>query len=87
MFYVFHPGMRGAWGKPYGTVARINIGQIILFISRKRWGHPGGSLSYTVQVPRLGGWGFTDVAVRTKEENRILHWWVTFYAVIWDILN
>lgn len=23
-------GMRGAWGKPNGTVARVNIGQIIL---------------------------------------------------------
>jgi large subunit ribosomal protein L10e len=25
-------GMRGAWGKPNGTVARVNIGQIILSI-------------------------------------------------------
>lgn len=23
-------GMRGAWGKPNGTVARVNIGQIIM---------------------------------------------------------
>lgn len=28
-------GMRGAWGKPYGTVARVNIGQIILSIRCK----------------------------------------------------
>ena len=28
-------GMRGAWGKPYGTVARVNIGQIILSIRTK----------------------------------------------------
>lgn len=28
-------GMRGAWGKPYGTVARVNIGQIILSIRSK----------------------------------------------------
>lgn len=27
--------MRGAWGKPYGTVARVNIGQIILSIRTK----------------------------------------------------
>ena len=25
-------GMRGAWGKPNGTVARVNIGQILLSI-------------------------------------------------------
>ena len=28
-------GMRGAWGKPYGTAARVNIGQIILSIRTK----------------------------------------------------
>merc|ERR1711939_655463 len=28
-------GMRGAFGKPYGTVARVNIGQIILSIRCK----------------------------------------------------
>ena len=25
-------GMRGAWGKPYGTVARVDIGQVLLSI-------------------------------------------------------
>ncbi|KEI39893.1 uncharacterized protein L969DRAFT_48182, partial [Mixia osmundae IAM 14324] len=25
-------GMRGAWGKPYGKVARVNIGQVILSV-------------------------------------------------------
>jgi large subunit ribosomal protein L10e len=28
-------GMRGAFGKPYGTVARVNIGQIILSVRTK----------------------------------------------------
>jgi len=28
-------GMRGAWGKPYGTVARVNIGQVIMSIRCK----------------------------------------------------
>ena len=28
-------GMCGAWGKPYGTVARVNIGQVILSIQCK----------------------------------------------------
>ena len=27
--------MRGAYGKPYGTVARVNIGQIILSVRTK----------------------------------------------------
>jgi len=25
-------GMRGAWGKPNGTVARVNIGQVIISV-------------------------------------------------------
>ena len=25
-------GMRGAWGKPNGSVARVNIGQILLSV-------------------------------------------------------
>ncbi|KAJ3745794.1 ribosomal protein L10e/L16 [Lentinula detonsa] len=33
-------GMRGAWGKPYGTVARVNIGQIILSIRCKEQNAP-----------------------------------------------
>lgn len=28
-------GMRGAWGKPYGCVARVNIGQVILSVRCK----------------------------------------------------
>ncbi|KAI9638353.1 putative 60S ribosomal protein L10 [Dioszegia hungarica] len=28
-------GMRGAWGKPYGAVARVNIGQVIMSIRCK----------------------------------------------------
>jgi len=27
--------MHGAWGKPYGTVAQVNIGQIIMSIHYK----------------------------------------------------
>ena len=32
--------MRGAWGKPYGTVARVNIGQAILSIRCKDVNRP-----------------------------------------------
>ena len=28
-------GMRGAWGKPYGTVARVNIGQVLMSVRTK----------------------------------------------------
>lgn len=37
--------MRGVWGKPYGTAARVNIGQVILFIRTKvrlAWAGPFG---------------------------------------------
>ena len=32
--------MRGAWGKPYGTVAQVNIGQIIMSICCKDSNRP-----------------------------------------------
>jgi len=63
-------GMRGAWGKPYGTVARVNIGQVIMSIRckdvnapvvtealrRARYKFPGRQ---KIIVSRK--WGFTDV--------------------------
>ena len=36
-------GMRGAFGKPQGTVARVNIGQIILSV-RTRDGHKDSAI-------------------------------------------
>ncbi|KAG8894815.1 60S ribosomal protein L10 [Tulasnella sp. 403] len=67
-------GMRGAWGKPYGTVARVNIGQILLSIRckdnnaavvqealrRARYKFPGRQ-----KIIISKKWGFTDV---NKEE-------------------
>jgi large subunit ribosomal protein L10e len=38
-------GMRGAWGKPNGTVARVNIGQIILSVRTRD----------SSKSPRIGG--------------------------------
>jgi len=63
-------GMRGAWGKPYGTVARVNIGQIILSIRckdanardvqealrRARYKFPGRQ-----KIIVSKKWGFTSV--------------------------
>ena len=80
-------GMRGAWGKPYGTVARVNIGQIILSIRckdsnaaviqealrRARYKFPGRQ---KIIVSRK--WGFTNVNredyLRLKEEKRVLQY-------------
>ena len=78
-------GMRGAWGKPYGTVARVNIGQIILSVRckesnakviqealrRARYKFPGRQ-----KIIVSKKWGFTDVAredfLKLKEEKRVL---------------
>lgn len=77
--------MRGAWGKPYGTVARVNIGQVILSIRTKdsnaavvqealrraRYKFPGRQ---KIIVSRK--WGFTNVNredyLKLKEERRVL---------------
>ncbi|KAF7798498.1 hypothetical protein EIP86_009719 [Pleurotus ostreatoroseus] len=79
--------MRGAWGKPYGTVARVNIGQIILSIRTKdsnaavvqealrraRYKFPGRQ---KIIVSRK--WGFTNVNreeyLKLKEEKRVLQY-------------
>ncbi len=79
--------MRGAWGKPYGTVARVNIGQIILSIRckdsnavviqealrRARYKFPGRQ---KIIVSRK--WGFTNVNredyMKLKEDKRVLQW-------------
>lgn len=78
-------GMRGAWGKPYGTVARVNIGQIILSIRckdanapvvmealrRARYKFPGRQ-----KIIISKKWGFTNVNKdeyqRLKAEKRVL---------------
>lgn len=77
--------MRGAWGKPYGTVARVNIGQVILSIRTKdsnsavviealrraRYKFPGRQ-----KIIISKKWGFTNVAkgdyLKLKEEKKVL---------------
>jgi large subunit ribosomal protein L10e len=77
--------MRGAWGKPYGTVARVNIGQIILSIRSKdsnapvimealrraRYKFPGRQ-----KIIVSKKWGFTNVGkdeyLKLKEEKKVL---------------
>ena len=79
--------MRGAWGKPYGTVARVNIGQIILSIRckeanapvimealrRARYKFPGRQ-----KIIVSKKWGFTNVNKEQyqalKAEGRVLQY-------------
>jgi len=77
-------GMRGAWGKPYGTVARVNIGQIILSVRckdsnkaialealrRSRYKFPGRQ-----KIIVSKKWGFTSLNredfLAARQANRI----------------
>jgi large subunit ribosomal protein L10e len=77
-------GMRGAWGKPYGTVARVDIGQVLLSIRtkennaavvmealrRSRYKFPGRQ-----KIIISKKWGFTNVDkaeyVRMKQEKLV----------------
>ena len=77
--------MRGAWGKPYGTVARVNIGQVILSIRckdanapviqealrRARYKFPGRQ-----KIIVSKKWGFTNVNkedyLKLKAEKRVI---------------
>jgi len=47
-------GMRGAWGKPNGTVARVNIGQILLSVrtrDNRKLPYPASSLPPYISPP------------------------------------
>ena len=87
--------MRGAWGKPYGTVARVNIGQIILSIRckdqnaavvqealrRARYKFPGRQ---KIIVSRK--WGFTNVNreeyLKLKEDKRVVQYVFSHVAFV-----
>lgn len=78
-------GMRGAWGKPYGTVARVDIGQILLSVRckdsnahviqealrRARYKFPGRQ-----KIIVSKKWGFTNVNregyLKLKEGKRVV---------------
>ncbi|KAF7300285.1 60S ribosomal protein L10 [Mycena kentingensis (nom. inval.)] len=78
-------GMRGAWGKPYGTVARVNIGQIIMSVRckesnaaaviealrRARYKFPGRQ-----KIVVSKNWGFTNVEkseyIKLKEQKQVV---------------
>jgi len=72
-------GMRGAWGKPNGTVARVNIGQIIMSVRtrdnnrasalealrRSQYKFPGRQ-----KIIISKNWGFTPLRREEYEEKR-----------------
>jgi large subunit ribosomal protein L10e len=78
-------GMRGAWGKPYGTVARVNIGQVILSVRTKENNAPVVMEALRRARYKFPGrqkiivskkWGFTNVNkqdyMKLKEEKKVL---------------
>ena len=90
--------MRGAWGKPYGTVARVNIGQVILSIRckdanapviqealrRARYKFPGRQ-----KIIVSKKWGFTNVNkedyLKLKAEKRVIQCviFIIFWGLVW----
>merc|ERR1712159_416443 len=62
-------GMRGAWGKSYGTVARVNIGQVLMSIRTKEdktataceaMRGAGAKFAGRMKVHVSSRWGFTQ---------------------------
>jgi large subunit ribosomal protein L10e len=77
--------MRGAWGKPYGCVARVNIGQIILSVRTKENNAPVVMEALRRARYKFPGrqkiivskkWGFTNVNkqdyMKLKEDKKVL---------------
>ena len=78
-------GMRGAWGKPNGTVARVNIGQILLSVRTRDANRAIAIEALRRSMYKFPGqqkiivskkWGFTpltrDDYVKLKQEGRVL---------------
>ena len=89
--------MRGAWGKPYGTVARVNIVQVILSIRckdanapviqealrRARYKFPG--LQKIIVSKK---WGLTNVNkedyLKLKAEKRVIQ--CVIFIIFWGLV-
>lgn len=78
-------GMRGAYGKPYGLVARVNIGQVILSIRTKDANRPVAIEALRRSRYKFAGrqkiivskkWGFTDLSreeyMNARDSNRVI---------------
>ena len=75
-------GMRGAFGKPYGLVARVNIGQVLLSIRTRDGNRPHAVESLRRSRYKFAGrqkiiiskkWGFTDMSRQEYLEARDSH--------------
>jgi large subunit ribosomal protein L10e len=77
-------GMRGAWGKPNGSVARVKIGQILLSVRTRDTHRAAAVEALRRSMYKFPGrqkiivsknWGFTplrrDDYVRLREEGRV----------------
>ena len=78
-------GMRGAYGKPYGLVARVNIGQVILSTRTKDANRPVAIEALRRSRYKFAGrqkiivskkWGFTDLSreeyMNARDSNRVI---------------
>ncbi len=91
--------MRGAFGKAHGTVARVNIGQILLSVRstdkhreavveslrRSKFKFPGRQKIYVSKK-----WGFTkwdrDQYETMRAEGRLRVSWLTFFSYLFYFL-
>ena len=78
-------GMRGAFGKPYGLVARVDIGQVLLSIRTRDANRPVAIEALRRSRYKFAGrqkiivskkWGFTDMSredyLEARQSNRIM---------------
>lgn len=68
-------GMRGAWGKPYGKVARVNIGQPLISIRCKDVHKP--VIMEALRRARYKFPGRQKIIV-SKKVRPTLRWWLYF---------
>ena len=78
-------GMRGAFGKPYDLVARVDIGQVLLSIRTRDVNRPAAIESLRRSRYKFAGrqkivvskkWGFTDMSreeyIDARDSNRVM---------------
>jgi len=78
-------GMRGAFGKPYGLVARVNIGQVLLSIRTRDANRPVAVEALRRSRYKFAGrqkiiiskkWGFTDMSreeyLEARDSKRVM---------------
>lgn len=56
-------GMRGAWGKPNGTVARVNIGQILLSVRTR-----DSNRAHAIEALRRAQYKYASSVIKKKKK-------------------